>query len=211
MHADPTEPGRIVGTVAYMSPEQAEGKPVDARSDIFSFGAVLYEMVTGRRAFPGTSAADTLAAVLRDEPKPPREIVPEVPRDLERIILRCLRKDPDRRFQHMADVKVELQEVKEESRLTDLGTGRSVSATRRSVGARCPAVPPSASWPRRWPRRRQRRAEGPPPVVALSSARHAGGGSFSPDGTQIVYQSAGREGTNWDVWLKIVGESEAAD
>ena len=99
---------------------------MDARSDIFSFGAMLYEMVTGVRAFAGTSTADTLAAVLRAQPKPPSAIVPGVPSDLEKVILRCLRKDPERRFQHMGDVKVALQEIKEESESgTPAAGGRS--------------------------------------------------------------------------------------
>jgi len=110
-----TEEGTVVGTAAYMSPEQAQGKPLDGRSDIFSFGAVLYEMVTGRRAFSGDNTVSTLAAVLNHEPRPASEISPEVSRDLERIIARCLRKDPARRFQHMDDLRVALQEVKEES------------------------------------------------------------------------------------------------
>ena len=114
-------PGTIAGTAAYMSPEQATGGKVDARSDIFSFGAMLYEMVTGVRAFAGASTADTLSAVIRAQPKPPSAIVPSVPSDLEKVILRCLRKDPERRFQHIADVKVALQEIKEDS---ESGHGR---------------------------------------------------------------------------------------
>ncbi len=107
-----------------MSPEQAEGKPVDARSDIFSFGAVLYEMATGRRAFTGDSAISTLSAVLRQEPKP----LEGLPHDLEKTILRCLRKDPDRRFQHMDDVCVALEELKEESDSGKLGTAVAAPA-----------------------------------------------------------------------------------
>jgi len=107
-----TDEGMIVGTVAYMSPEQAEGKRVDARSDIFSFGSVLYEMVTGRKAFHRDSKASTLGAVIHKEPEP---LGAEIPQELSRIIKRCLRKDPTRRFQHIDDVKVALEELKEES------------------------------------------------------------------------------------------------
>jgi serine/threonine protein kinase len=103
--AQRTAEGTILGTVAYMSPEQAEGKTIDARSDIFSFGSVVYEMSTGRRAFQEETKISTLAAILNKEPLPVSEITPDAPRDLEKIIARCLRKDPNRRFQHMADVK----------------------------------------------------------------------------------------------------------
>jgi serine/threonine protein kinase len=92
-----TEEGKIVGTVAYMSPEQAEGLKVDARSDIFSFGSVLYEMVTGRRAFQGESKLSTLSAILHKEPKP---LGSETPRDLVKVVERCLRKDREKRFQY---------------------------------------------------------------------------------------------------------------
>jgi serine/threonine protein kinase len=118
-----TEEGTILGTTADMSPEQAEGKKVDARSDIFSFGSVLYEMVTGRRAFHGDSKLSTLSAILKDDPKPLSSIMPDAPRDLEKIINRCLRKDAERRFQTMADLKVALAELKEES-----DSGKSAAA-----------------------------------------------------------------------------------
>ena len=99
----------MIGTISYMSPEQAEGKKVDVRSDIFSFGALLYEMVTGRRAFQGESKVSTLSAILREEPKPVSQLVEGLPRELERIIARCLRKSPERRFQTAADLKVALK------------------------------------------------------------------------------------------------------
>ena len=111
----PSERGMIVGTASYMSPEQAEGGIVDARSDIFSFGSMLYEMATGRRAFEGSTTMSTIAAVLRDEPPRPSTLTAPLPHDLEVLINRCLKKDPSRRVQHMADLKVALQELKEDS------------------------------------------------------------------------------------------------
>jgi serine/threonine protein kinase len=110
-----TEEGSIVGTVAYMSPEQAEGTKVDARSDIFSFGSVLYEMVTGRRPFDGSTKMSTIAAILQKEPPPPGGLAPNLPPELEKIILRCLRKDRDRRTQHIDDVKLALEELRDDS------------------------------------------------------------------------------------------------
>ncbi len=110
-----TEEGYIVGTAAYMSPEQAEGKKVDARSDIFSFGALLYEMLTGAKAFQRGSQVATLAAVLRDEARPASAIVESLPAEVEQLVSRCLRKDPQRRWQSMSDLKVVLQDLKDDS------------------------------------------------------------------------------------------------
>jgi serine/threonine protein kinase/Tol biopolymer transport system component len=110
-----TEDGIILGSIPYMSPEQAEGMAVDARSDIFSFGAVLYEMITGQRAFQGASRISTLAAVVEKDPPPPSEISSGTPPELERLIARCLRKDLNRRSQHMSDVKLALEELRDES------------------------------------------------------------------------------------------------
>ncbi len=128
-----TEAGTILGTVAYMSPEQADGKRVDARSDIFSFGSVLYEMVTGRRAFSGGSKLSSLSAVLHTEPQPPSQSVPDIPPELERIIARCLKKDPARRWQSMADVKVALDELREEMDSSSLDPRGLTFGTRRAA------------------------------------------------------------------------------
>jgi Tol biopolymer transport system component/predicted Ser/Thr protein kinase len=122
--------GTIIGTVAYMSPEQAEGKPVDHRSDIFSFGAVLYEMLTGRRAFDGGSTVSTLAAILTTEPASLSVEAPGVPPELNRIVSRCLRKAPEKRWQSIADIGIALEELKQ-----DLDSGRLVASS-GSVPAR---------------------------------------------------------------------------
>jgi serine/threonine protein kinase len=110
-----TREGSIMGTVNYMSPEQAEGLKVDGRSDIFSFGAVLYEMVTGQRAFDGDSGISTLSAVLRDEVKPIHRFAPDVPAELSDIVIRCLRKNPAERWQSMTELEAELSSLKRQS------------------------------------------------------------------------------------------------
>src|SRR5262249_54207752 len=98
-----TSEGQIVGTLQYMSPEQLQGKAVDARSDLFSFGCVLYEMLTGKRAFEGESAASVIASILEREPAPLTAAPP-----LERVVKRALAKDPDQRFQTARDLKAAL-------------------------------------------------------------------------------------------------------
>jgi serine/threonine protein kinase len=110
-----TAVGVIAGTVSYMSPEQAQGRSVDARSDVFSFGTVLYEMLTGTRAFQGESAMSTLADIINKDPRQASEVASDLPRELETLLGRCLRKDPARRWQNMADVKVALLDLKEDS------------------------------------------------------------------------------------------------
>src|ERR1017187_6520689 len=110
-----THEGAVMGTVAYMSPEQAEGKKVDARSDIFSFGSGFYEMLTGQRAFQKETRTATLSAILRDEPKRLQETRPHIPRGVERVLSLCLRKDVRRRFQHMDDLSIALDALREES------------------------------------------------------------------------------------------------
>jgi eukaryotic-like serine/threonine-protein kinase len=123
-----TVEGAILGTAAYMSPEQAEGRELDARSDIFSFGLVLYEMLCGQRAFQGDSWISTLAAILRDEPRPLPEIKAAIPASLERLVTRCLRKDPAQRFQTMLEVKQALAEAALTATTSSSGTPSVVTA-----------------------------------------------------------------------------------
>jgi serine/threonine protein kinase len=106
-----TVPGMIVGTVPYMSPEQVNGDEIDRRSDIFSFGIVLYEMLCGRQPFHGSSPHDTIHAILHDDPQSPSSIRPDVPAGLEAIVLSCLAKSPSERFQSAADLAIALQAV----------------------------------------------------------------------------------------------------
>ena len=108
-----TEEGRIVGTPAYLSPEQAEGKPIDARSDTFSLGVMLYQMATGVRPFRGESAVSVMSAILKDSPVAPIAVKPALPPDLDRIIRRCLAKDPVRRYQTAVDLRNDLEELQE--------------------------------------------------------------------------------------------------
>jgi len=112
--ATATEPGKIVGTVAYMSPEQAQGKAVDDRSDIFSLGVVLYEMATGQRPFTGDNSTSILTSVLRDTPPLVTDVRSGLPRHLGRIVRRCLQKDPERRYHHAKDLRNDLEELKAE-------------------------------------------------------------------------------------------------
>ncbi len=110
-----TREGRVLGTPAYMSPEQARGTSVDARSDTFSFGSTLYEMVTGRPPFHGATPMDTLMAVLQAEPAPASSLNEEVPAELERILRKCLQKDRDERYQDTRDLLVDLRQLKRDT------------------------------------------------------------------------------------------------
>ncbi len=131
-----TVEGTILGTPAYLSPELAEGKKGDARSDIFSFGSLLYEMVTGQRAFQGPSSLATAAAVLNKEPVPASRIASGVPPELERILQRCHRKDRERRIQHMDDVKVALEDLRDETSSTQSGVGLPAAGAERTPRSR---------------------------------------------------------------------------
>lgn len=132
-----TTAGTIVGTVAYMSPEQAEGKLVDARSDVFSFGAVFYEMLSGRRAFEGKSSAALLAAVLRDEPKPLTELKRNVPPEIRQIVNRCLKKDPAARYANGGELARDLRNCRD---LLFPESGASLTSARLVREVRRPSV-----------------------------------------------------------------------
>lgn len=109
-----TTQGMIMGTAAYMSPEQARGKKNDTRSDIFSFGIVFYEMLTGRRAFTGETTLESISSILKDEPQPIRQVFPDIPPDIERIVNKTLRKDPEERYQTAKDLLIDLKSAKQD-------------------------------------------------------------------------------------------------
>ncbi len=126
--------GVILGTVAYMAPEQAEGRSVDHRTDIFALGVMLYEMATGRRPFVGDTTAALIAAILRDMPAPVTEVNADMPAELARIVRRCLAKDPTRRYQTALDVRTDLEELERDIGLTR-ADGRAGATLDRSSGA----------------------------------------------------------------------------
>jgi len=205
---EPTAPGMVLGTPGYMSPEQASGRPADYRSDQFSFGSVLYEMVTGRRAFRRDTLPETLAAVVRDEPEPAGEIDPTLPLPVRWVIDRCLAKDPTERYASTRDLARDLAHLAEH--LPSL-SGRS------PLDSGIPATAPSR---KRWGlpaalvlgglllfaagvlagRRLSPAPAEPPTIRNVTTSGHDEGPAVSPDGKSIVF-SSDRDGIS-RVWIK---------
>jgi serine/threonine protein kinase len=149
-------PGAVMGTVGYMSPEQAQGKAneIDHRSDIFSFGCILYEAITHRQPFAGKDAIDSLNKIIREQPPPITSFNPDVPGDLQRVVRRCLAKDPEERYQTIKDVSIELKEVRRELQagaginttvpLSSAASSRPIGDSDPSGGAAASTSVPSA-------------------------------------------------------------------
>jgi Tol biopolymer transport system component len=210
--ADITDEGKIVGSVAYMSPEQAQGHPLDARSDIFSFGSMLFEMLTGQQAFKRENTSSTLAAILRDEPKSIGEATAAtLPRDVEKLLRRCLRKDPERRFQTASDLRIALDDLGE-----DVSSGQVEAAaeiphrrSRWTFWGACVAaallVAGGFFWLRSRPSAR---------VVFLRQQTFDAGmalmPALSPDGKLLVYVSDRAGEGVLDLWVRQVAGGSAA-
>ena len=205
-----TEEGSVVGSAPYMSPEQAEGRKVDARSDIFSFGSLMYEMLTGQRAFRGANRMATMASILKEEPAAISKFVPDMPREVERVVARCLRKDLDRRSQSMAEIRVALQDLKDESESGSLVSAQATVPVRRRsrwpyyaaalAAAALTAI--AGTW---WGLRRD---HGPAPrIVPFTSSGAASDPAFSPDGSLLAFSAAGPDRENYDIYVQQIGVS----
>jgi len=131
--ASATQPGVVLGTVGYMSPEQVRGQVADQRSDIFSFGSIFYEMLSGKRAFTGDSSVEVMSAILKEEPPPLTEALRTIPPALDRIVHHCLEKNPAERFQSARDVAFNIASL---SDLSSTGTGTGATATAAATAAR---------------------------------------------------------------------------
>jgi serine/threonine protein kinase len=188
-----TEPGVVLGTMGYMAPEQVRGRPADARSDIFAFGAILYEMLSGKRAFQGDSAADTMSAILREDPPDLSLTNQNVSPGLERVLRHCLEKNPEQRFQSARDLAFDLEAL---SGLSAVGTTAvAVSAKRRrrwlpaalAVGV-AGAILASYSFGRKAERNRE--LPGTSFQQLTFRQQPIFNARFAPDGKTVVYSAA---------------------
>ncbi len=213
-----TERGTVLGTFQYMAPEQLEGKDADARSDLFAFGAVLYEMATGKKAFSGSSQASLIGAILRDDPPAISEISPMIPPALNRVVKTCLAKDPEDRFQTAHDAKLQLQWIAEGG--SQAGLPAPVVARRKNREKLAWAVAAAAivaaglatfGYLRRAPRAATRvGAFVLPAEKSELQLSEAGCGSLtvSPDGRLITFSAKDADGKTL-LWLRPTGELAA--
>ena len=218
-----TGEGRIVGTVAYMSPEQAEGKPVDERSDLFSLGIIYYEMVTGERPFKGDTSLSVLSSILKDTPRSVTELNQSLPRHLGRIIKRALTKDPEHRYQTAKDLRNDLEQLKSEIDSGEMarfpaegaspaGTAGAARGRRRPLLAvAATAVGLAAIAAGAW-LLRGRSAPAPAARTAeslrmsrLTTSGNASMGAISPDGRYVVHVVD--EGGRQSLWIRQVATS----
>jgi Tol biopolymer transport system component len=204
-----TEPGVVLGTLGYMSPEQVRGKTTDSRSDIFSFGAILYEMLSGRRAFGGDSAADTMSAILKEDPPDLTSTNKNVSPGLERVVRHCLAKNPEERFHSAHDVGFALDALTGGSGPLPLEAAPEVRRSRpwaipALVILTIAAIAAAAS------AFLARRAPAEPPVFRQLTFRRGliGSARFTPDGHGVVY-SASFEGRPQELYQARIGLTES--
>ncbi len=211
-----TAEGIILGTLSYMAPEQLEGRPIDARADLFAFGAMLFEMVAGARAFDGSTPASVISTILRDEPPKLSSRAPLAPPALDRLIEHCLAKDPEERWQSAHDLALELaaiadapvaasQAPAEARRRADIWIAAMLALVGLVAGvgiAQLRRGPPASAAP-------SVRFTLPPPAgVRLVQAVESIPMAVSPDGTRLAFLAAAADGTR-AIWLRPLGTLEA--
>ncbi len=214
-HSPLTQQGALVGTVQYMSPEQIQGTEADARSDIFAFGAVLYEMATGKRPFEGKSQIKVASAILEDEPQPVSAVVQTTPAALDRLIRTCLAKSPDARFASAHDIGLQLRWIGEQSGTREAGRGSrgaggapmwlwaAVVLALVTIAAawilrpQAPKVPATLAY-----------IPAPADTRLLAFGQVAGPAALSPDGTKVAFTAIRRDGSV-QLWVRELNSHDA--